>query len=76
MRKGVSALQNIQLLKWCRELGLDVYYHVIWGFPGETAEDYLEMAKLIPLITHLQPPMVGSIIRIDRFSPNFDQAET
>ena len=75
MRKGVSGLQNIQLLKWCRELGLDVYYHLIWGFPGETAEDYLEMAKLIPLITHLQPPMVGSIIRIDRFSPNFDQAE-
>ena len=75
MRKGVSGLQNIQLIKWCQEVGLKGYYFLIWGFPGETAEDYLEMARLVPLITHLPPPRGAATIRIDRFSPNFDQAE-
>jgi ribosomal peptide maturation radical SAM protein 1 len=75
MRKGTTALQNIQLLKWCKELGVNVYYNLIWGFPGEQPHDYHEMCKLIPLITHLSPPMGEGQIRIDRFSPNFDKAE-
>lgn len=75
MRKGVGALQNIQLLKWCKELGLKVYYNLIWGFPGEAAEDYAAMTDLIPLISHLQPPVGEGPLRIDRFSPNFEQAE-
>jgi ribosomal peptide maturation radical SAM protein 1 len=75
MRKGVSALQNVQLLKWCKELGFDVYYHLIWGFPEEGPEDYDEMARMIPLISHLTPPLGAAALRVDRFSPNFDQAE-
>jgi hypothetical protein len=31
MRKGVTALQNIQLLKWCTELGVRPYWNVLWG---------------------------------------------
>jgi len=27
------------------------------GFPGEQADDYLEMGRIVPLITHLQPPV-------------------
>jgi ribosomal peptide maturation radical SAM protein 1 len=75
MRKGVSALQNIQLLKWCKELDLKPYYNLLWGFPGEHCEDYLQMARLVPLLTHLEPPVGEGIIRIDRFSPNFEQGE-
>ncbi len=74
MRKGVSALQNIQLLKWCKELGINAYYNVIWGFPGESEEHYAEVARLLPLLTHLEPPVGWGHLRIDRFSPNFDQA--
>jgi len=29
MRKGVTALQNIQLLKWCTELGVRPYWNVL-----------------------------------------------
>ena len=77
MRKGVSVLQNIQLMKWCKELGLKPYYNLIWGFPGEQADDYREMASLfVPLITHLEPPAGEGTIRIDRFSPNFEQGES
>ena len=74
MRKGVSALQNIQLIKMCRELGMDVFYNLIWGFPGESPDDYADMARLLPLISHLQPPVGEGAIRIDRFSPSFEQA--
>jgi ribosomal peptide maturation radical SAM protein 1 len=75
MRKGVSALQNIQLLKWCKELGIDAAWNILWGFPGEPPEEYERMATLLPLLAHLRPPDGGGIIRLDRFSPNFDDAE-
>ncbi len=74
MRKGVSAIQNIQLLKWCREIGIRPYWNIIWGFPGESPDSYARMAELVPLLTHLEPPLCGSQINLDRFSPNFDQA--
>lgn len=73
MRKGVTALQNIQLLKWCSELNIKAVYNIIWGFPGESPDDYQKMLELIPLITHLRPPVGAGTIRIDRFSPNFNE---
>lgn len=72
MRKGVTAFQNIQLLKWCAESDVKVIYNLIWGFPGEKPEDYQNTIDLIPLITHLRPPVGSGMIRIDRFSPNFN----
>jgi ribosomal peptide maturation radical SAM protein 1 len=75
MRKGVSALQNIQLLKWCAELGVHPTWNVLWGFPGEDPAEYARMAALVPLLTHLPAPVGASDIRMDRFSPNFFDAQ-
>jgi ribosomal peptide maturation radical SAM protein 1 len=69
MGKGTSRLQNIQLLKWCREYGIDVAWNLLYGFPGEDPAEYAGMASLIPLLSHLQPPMGSGPVRIDRFSP-------
>jgi ribosomal peptide maturation radical SAM protein 1 len=74
MRKGVTALQNIQLLKWCTELGVQPYWNVLWGFPGEPADDYRRMAEIVPLLTHLTAPIGFGGLRLDRFSPNFFDA--
>ncbi|MDJ0947885.1 MAG: RiPP maturation radical SAM C-methyltransferase [Alphaproteobacteria bacterium] len=74
MRKGVSAIQNVQLLKWCRELGVTPVWGLLWGFPGEDPDEYARMAKLLPLLTHLAPPVGITQIRLDRFSPNFNNA--
>jgi ribosomal peptide maturation radical SAM protein 1 len=71
MKKGVTALQNIQLLKWCRALGLIPYWNIIWGFPGEINEEYDLMARIVPLIVHLHPPNVFIKVSLDRFSPYF-----
>ncbi len=75
MRKGVTAFQNVQLLKWCRELGVTPYWNLLWGFPDEPPEEYARMARLVPLLSHLVPPSGVSGLRLDRFSPGFDDAE-
>ncbi len=72
MRKGVKAIQNIQLLKWCKEYGISAEWNILWGFPGEDPLEYAKMAALVPLISHLKPPHGYAPIRLDRFSPNFD----
>jgi ribosomal peptide maturation radical SAM protein 1 len=59
MRKGTTGLQNIQLLKWCRELGIEVGWNLIWGLPGEPPEEYARLAELVPLLAHLPPPGGG-----------------
>ena len=73
MRKGVKALQNIQLLKWCKEIGITPEWNILWGFPGESPEEYFRLARMLPLLSHLQPPNYALSMRLDRFSPNFNQ---
>lgn len=72
MRKGVSALQNLRLLKWCREIGISVLWNIIYGFPGEPPQEYERMAELVKEISHFQPPSLIPLV-IDRFSPYFDR---
>jgi ribosomal peptide maturation radical SAM protein 1 len=73
MKKGVSTLQCIQLLKWCRELGITVSWAILTGFPFERADAYDRMARLVLLLTHLQPPMLTTV-SLQRFSPLYEQA--
>jgi len=73
MRKGTTAIQNIQFLKWCREYGINVYWNFLCGFPGETAEEYYRMADLIPLLFHLPPPGLFNRMNLVRFSPYFEK---
>ena len=69
MRKGCTGFQNIQLLRWCQELEIDVVWNILGGFPGESAAEYDRQADLVPLLTHLAPPSGCTPIRLDRFSP-------
>ena len=75
MRKGSRGLQNIQFLKWCKELGIRPFWNIIWGFPGEPAAEYARMAALVPHLTHLEPPEYAGPISLERFSPNYDFAD-
>ena len=52
--------------------GVETYWNLLYGFPSETLEDYAEQHRLIKMIPHLEPPIGVSRIRIDRFSPNFE----
>jgi ribosomal peptide maturation radical SAM protein 1 len=72
MRKGVTALQNIRLLKWCAEIGILPAWNLLYGFPGEPPEEYEKMADLIPSLVHLEPPNFMPL-DLDRFSPYFER---
>ena len=72
----MTGLQNIQLLKWCKELGVEPHWNVIWGFPGEDPAAYRRLAELVPHLTHLPAPVGFSDVRLDRFSPNFFDAQS
>ena len=69
MRKGTTALRNIQLLKWCKEYGIKADWNVLYGFPGETRADYDEMLTLLRAIRFLDPPSGCGPLHLDRFSP-------
>jgi ribosomal peptide maturation radical SAM protein 1 len=75
MAKGTTRLQNVQLLKWCAELGVTARWNVIYGFPGEDPREYDEMADLLPSLFHLQPPSGSTLVRLDRFSPYWEAPE-
>ena len=74
MDKGVQGWQNVQLLKWSRELGLRLSWSILWGFPGEKTYWYTDMACWLPALEHLQPPASTPHIRYDRYSVYHEQA--
>lgn len=75
MRKGVTAFQNVRLLKWCAEYGVRVNWAVIYGCPGEPPGEYARMAEAMPSLTHLEPPLQLVRLVLDRFSPYHERPE-
>lgn len=69
MKKGVTGIQNVAALKLSAEAGIYMEWLNLVGFPGETAENYEIMARLMPRLIHLQPPAGFYRARADRFSP-------
>ncbi|MGK7877582.1 MAG: RiPP maturation radical SAM C-methyltransferase [Xenococcaceae cyanobacterium] len=74
MKKGNTALMNVQLLKWTREFGIAVAWNYLIDIPGERDEWFTATAQWLPLIFHLYPPHGGFKIRFDRFSPYHEQS--
>jgi ribosomal peptide maturation radical SAM protein 1 len=75
MDKGVRAAQNVNLLRWARYYGIYVGWNILWGFPGETADDYAAQATLVPHLVHLPPPASADQVWLERFSPMFTSPE-
>lgn len=75
MDKGVSAAQNVNVLRWAHYYGIEVAWNVLWGFPGETEEDCRVQAELCRRLVHLPPPSSAARIWMQRFSPIFVDRE-
>jgi ribosomal peptide maturation radical SAM protein 1 len=69
MRKGITAIQNVNTLRWLNYYGIEVFWNVIYGFPGETDADYERQLQIISQIQHLAPPNYLGPIWLERFSP-------
>lgn len=74
MRKGVSAAQNVAVLRYAAEHGIEGLWNLLIGFPGEDPADDDRTLALLPKLVHLEPPTAVAPIRMDRFSPNFERA--
>ena len=71
IRKVVRAIQNVNLLRWAQYYDVRAEWNILWGFPGETEQDYAGQAAVIPHLRHLRPPAVTGRIWLERFSPLF-----
>ena len=68
MNKATTVLFNIYLLKMALENGIRIMWHILYGIPGEKDEWYADMAAILPLLFHLQPPDALVHLHLDRFS--------
>ena len=75
MAKGVTELQNIQLLRWSMEFGVSVDWNFLYGFPGERDEELERVASDAETLHHLEPPVSAIVLNLDRFSPYFKAPE-
>lgn len=75
MRKGTRMSTNVNLLRWAYHYGIHVSWNLLWGFPGETVEDYVVQADTMRSLTHLPPPGGGGRIWMERFSPIFEDRD-
>ena len=73
MDKGVTAAQNVYLLREMEAHNITVSWNLLAGFPGEQESHYFEMLAAFPDLEHLQPPVGITRILIQRFSPFFDK---
>lgn len=76
MRKGTWPAHNIQLLRWCRELGIYPSWSLLIGIPGATLPMYERLISHLPLFFHLTPPPGAGEIQLHRFSPYFQDPES
>jgi ribosomal peptide maturation radical SAM protein 1 len=75
MDKGVTAAQNVSLLRHALSFGIKVDWNLLYRFPGDDAEHYEQSMALMPLLRHLPPPKWTGPLTIERFSPYHEQPE-
>lgn len=68
MNKGNRGIRHVELLKNAKETGVGLIWHLLHGFPGETAASYKETAKIVQKIGHLLPPQQCSPLMFVRYS--------
>jgi ribosomal peptide maturation radical SAM protein 1 len=72
MNKGTRVLDNVRFLRWCKTFGVQVHWNLLYGFPGETTEDYAEITDVLEGIGFLPPPDAFGRIELERFSTYFE----
>jgi hypothetical protein len=75
MDKGVTGCQNIRVLRDGASCGLSVMWNYLYGFPGETDEDYQPVIDQMAALHHLEPPGMATRIVVERFSPYFTKPD-
>jgi ribosomal peptide maturation radical SAM protein 1 len=75
MDKGVTGGQNVRLLRDAETVGVNMNWNYLYGFPGETDEDYDGVIEQVPALHHLTPPSNPARVKAERFSPYFNRPD-
>lgn len=62
LNKGVRAIRNMETLKWCAELGIDLYYNLIIEHPKETEDDWRETLRGMKAGFNFQYPALAPYV--------------
>ncbi|MZP28322.1 RiPP maturation radical SAM protein 1 [Heliobacterium undosum] len=74
--KGSTKVKNVQFIKNCYALDIQVSYNFLFGFPNEKPDSYYDLLNLFPLIYHLTPPLYPpKPMILQRFSRYFLEAD-
>jgi ribosomal peptide maturation radical SAM protein 1 len=75
MRKGVTGIQQVQLLKFLAEFKIRADWNILYANPGERPEDYDEIIETLPFLHHLAPPAPWAVIpvAVQRFNQYFEK---
>jgi ribosomal peptide maturation radical SAM protein 1 len=76
MRKGIRGIANINTLRWLQYYGIEAGWNILWGFPGETVENYISQEETIRKLVFLRPPVGATRISAQRFSPIFNDRDS
>lgn len=60
--KGVRLMKMVELLKWCKELGIELYYNIILGAPFELKEDLGTIIENMEFLKYFQPPHISRFV--------------
>jgi ribosomal peptide maturation radical SAM protein 1 len=55
INKGITTIQNIEVMKHCEELGIQHLSNIMLGFPGSDAEDVAETLDNLKFVSSYQP---------------------
>lgn len=67
MDKGVTARQNIAMLRYSRSSLVYTIWYLLYGFPQDQAAYYQSYLQLLPLMHHLNPPRFYIQLQILKF---------
>jgi len=69
MSKGVTSVQNVYLLRLGQEVGVNIVYNILYGFPDDSYADYTHMADEMKWFSHFDLPISYVPVQITRYSP-------
>ncbi len=75
MGKGVSAIHQVETLKYCRAYEMKVLWYLLLGLPGETDAMVAAENEVIPKIMHLEPPNTVAHMMYLRYNYYMDHPE-
>ena len=63
MDKGITAFQNVRLLRYTAEFGIGTAWNLLYGFPREDPQQFQMMAELLPVRSATCSHHISSVAR-------------